>query len=43
MGYIMIMEKRMEDTIWGLGFKVWEFPKISGTFLGGPYNKDYTI
>ena len=22
---------------------VWEFPKIRGTFLGGPYNKDPTI
>ena len=22
---------------------IWEFPKITGTFLGGPHNKDYTI
>ena len=21
----------------------WEFPKIRGTFLGGPHNKDYNI
>ena len=21
----------------------WEFPKIRGTFFGGPYNKDYGI
>ena len=22
---------------------IWEFPKISGTLFGGPYNKDYPI
>ena len=22
---------------------MWEFPKIRGTFFGGPYNKDYSI
>ena len=22
---------------------IWEFPKIRGTFSGGPYNKDYSI
>ena len=25
------------------GFRVWEFPKIGGTFFGGPCNKDPTI
>ena len=37
---------------WTLGFRVWRgeiadwdmgLPKIWGTFLGGPYNKDYNI
>ena len=27
----------------GLGFRVWEFPKIRGTLFWGPYNKDPTI
>ena len=22
---------------------IWGFPKITGTILGGPYNKDYSI
>ena len=22
---------------------IWKIPKISGTFLGGPHNKDYNI
>ena len=28
-------------TVWGSA--KWEFPKIRGTFLGGPYNTDPTI
>ena len=34
------MENEMETGgrgLWGLGF-----PKIGGTLLGGPYNKDYS-
>ena len=27
----------------GLGFRVWEFPKIRCTLFWGPYNKDPTI
>ena len=23
--------------------RIWGFPKIRGTFVGGPYNKDYSI
>ena len=26
-----------------LGLMIWEFPKIRGTMLGSPYNKDYSI
>ena len=27
----------------GLTFEIWEFPKITGTFFGGPYSKDPTF
>ena len=27
----------------GVGFRVWEFPKITGTLFRGPYFKDPTI
>ena len=27
----------------GLGFRIWEFPKIRGTLFWGPYNKDRPI
>ena len=37
-GYIRIMEKKMKTTMYNLGF-----PIIMCTFLGGPYNKDYSI
>ena len=30
--------------IWAEGLmSIWEFPKIRGTLIGGPYNKDPTI
>ena len=35
-GYIGIMEKKMDSTIQGLGFRYSGFPKIRGTFLGVP-------
>ena len=27
----------------GFGFKIWGFPKIRCTLLGGPHNKEYSI
>ena len=32
-----------ENGSYYLGFRVWGFPKIWGTLIGGPHNKDYSI
>ena len=42
------MEDRLCDRetwlrAYGLEFRIWEFPKITGTLFWGPYNKDPTI
>ena len=39
MGRTLIHSPVYVDRIWG----IWRFPKIRGTILGGPYNKDYSI
>ena len=37
------MDPFFETNPRGSKYPIWGVPKIRGTFLGGPYNKDYSI